>query len=118
MVALALLMMLAVFASLFLTSSRFDIDASAADLDAVRMDLYAEGMAQYIQTCMVAGLWGFDDRPLNNDDVAPPAGVAPPSPVRTPRPGLPRPSPAPTPPSPTSAASAVSIRTALPANAD
>ena len=60
MVAMALLMMLAVFAALFLTSSRFDMGASAADLDAVRMDLYAEGMAQYIQSGMVAGLWGFD----------------------------------------------------------
>jgi hypothetical protein len=68
MVALALLMMLAVFAALFLTSSRFDMDASAADLSAVRMDLYAEGLFQYVQNCLVLGLWGFDSIPLNYDD--------------------------------------------------
>lgn len=80
MVSLALLLMLAVFAALFLTSSRYDADASAADLDSVRMDLYAEGLFQYVQTCMVAGLWGFDDKPLNNDGVDPypvPAGTPP-----------------------------------------
>ena len=65
MVALALLMLLAVFASLFLTSSRFDMDASTAGLDFVRMDLYAEGLAQYVQLCLVTDLWGFDDKPLN-----------------------------------------------------
>ncbi len=68
MVALALLMMLAVFAALFLTSSRFDQDAATASVDYVRMDLYAEGLSQYIQNCMVADLWGFDDKPLNYDD--------------------------------------------------
>ncbi len=61
MVALALLMMLAVFVALFLTSSRYDQDASTATLDYVRMDLYAEGMSQYVQQCVVGGLWGFDD---------------------------------------------------------
>jgi len=68
MVSLALLIMLAVFASLFLVAGRFDRDASAANLDYVRLDLYAEGLAQYIQLCLVTDLWGFDDKPLNYDD--------------------------------------------------
>jgi len=68
MVALAMLIMLAVFAGLFLVSSRFDMEASAANVDYVRLDLYAEGLAQYIQLCLVMDLWGTDDKPLNYDD--------------------------------------------------
>ncbi len=77
MVALALLMMLAVFAALFLTSSRFDREGAAAGTDLVRMDLYAEGLAQYAQLCLVSGLWGFDEKPLNNDDRYPYNPTAP-----------------------------------------
>ena len=77
MVTLALLMMLAVFAALFLTSSRFDMDASTANIDYVRMDLYAEGIAQYVQSCMVTDLWGFDQIPLNYDGFVPKPGLIP-----------------------------------------